>query len=44
MGIPGAFSPGRWLASFEAAGGRFLIVGAGAITRAATGRAERLQQ
>ncbi len=42
--IPFAFSPRRWLASYEAAGGRFLIVGAGAITQAATRRAERLQR
>lgn len=36
------FSPHRWLADFEAAGGRFLIVGAGALSQAATPRAERL--
>jgi hypothetical protein len=39
---PLAFSARRWLASFEAAGGRFHIVGAGALTQAATPRAERL--
>lgn len=36
------FSAQRWLAAFEAAGGRFLIVGSGALTQAATPRAERL--
>jgi hypothetical protein len=36
------FSPGRWLTAYEAAGGRFLIVGACALTRSPTPRAERL--
>lgn len=30
------FNARRWLASYEAAGGRFLIVGRGAITQAAS--------
>ncbi len=37
------FSAPRWLAAFEAAGGRFLIIGTGAVTQAATRTAERLQ-
>lgn len=37
------FNARRWLASYEAAGGRFLIVGRGAITQAASARALRLQ-
>lgn len=36
------FNPRRWLASYEAAGGRFLIVGASALTSSPTVRAERL--
>ena len=36
------FSPRRWLVDFEAAGGRFLIVGRGALRQAATPRAQRL--
>lgn len=36
------FCPRRWLAAFEAAGGRFLIVGACALTQVPTPRAERL--
>lgn len=39
---PLPFSARRWLASFEAAGGRFLICGASALTSSPTDRAERL--
>lgn len=40
--IPLPFSPSRWLRAFEGAGGRFLIVGAGAAITTPTHRAERL--
>lgn len=38
------FNARRWLDSYEAAGGRFVIVGAGALTVAASPLAERLQR
>lgn len=41
--MPFAYSPCRWLALFEASGGRFFVVGSGALTQAGTPRAERLQ-
>ena len=40
--IPRAFSARRWLASFQASGGRVLIVGRGVLTQAASPRAERI--
>lgn len=36
------FSAPRWLAAYEAAGGRFLVVGGAALTLNSTPRAERL--
>jgi hypothetical protein len=42
MVSPLPFKARRWLAAYEAAGGRFLIVGAAALTRSPTPRAERL--
>jgi len=38
------FSAARWLKVFEATGGRFLIVGAGAVTLAASPRSRRLER
>lgn len=40
IGLP--FNARRWLASYEAAGGRFLIVGAAVTTNSPTPRAKRL--
>lgn len=37
------FNPARWLASYEAAGGRLAVTGAGALTRSLTPAAERLE-
>ena len=42
MVSPLPFSARRWLAAYQAAGGRFLIVGAAALTSSPTPRAERL--
>jgi len=37
-----SFNARRWLASYEAAGGRFLIAGGSVLTSSPTPRAERL--
>lgn len=39
---PLPFNARRWLAAYEAAGGRFLIMGAAALTSSPTPRAEHL--